>query len=208
MERDAAEAVARYVETFEQARTPFTNPYWQSASGSARTPRPDAAVDVALRPVPWVRAGVTWNRSSSAVREVTDEEVAVVTPGALRGYAEVVAPTPRVGGFGLDLALGAGVERTTVEVRGQPFRGNTQTVEYAIAQTASNRFLQATAELVMPSRTSVFVRLTTRTLPTVAVPGVEVMSAQFPGVVVYRLDAHEVVFGDVREVSWGTRFRF
>ncbi len=197
--------------SLDQTYTEFFRNQNPSAQTSAILTNPsdlDIGVDVAVRPVPWVRAGATWTRTSGPVPEVTDEEVAVVTPGALRGYAELVAPTPRVGGFGLEVALGAGIERTTVEVRGQPFRGTDRTVEYAIAKSASNRFLQATAELVMPRRTSFFVRLTTRTLPTVAVPAAEAASVQFPGVVVYRLDAHEVVFGNVREVSWGTRFRF
>ena len=169
----------------------------------------EVAVDVAVRPLPWVRAGATYTRlRRGPVPDVTDAEVATAAPGALRGYAELVAPTPRVAGFGLEVALGVGVERTTVEVRGQPFRGNDRTVEYALARSGTNRFLQATAELVMPRRTSLFVRLTTRTVAPVAVAGAEVTSVQFPSIVLYRLDAHEVAFGEVREVSWGTRFRF
>jgi hypothetical protein len=168
---------------------------------------PEVGLDVAVRPVPYLRLGATWTRTREEAPDRAGEEVATVRPGALRAYAELVVPTPRAGGFGLDLSLGGGLERNTSAVQGETFQAE-PAVGAAVERAATNGFLQATLDVVTPRRVSFFVRLTTRSLPPVAVPEMAAESAQFPGVVVYRLDAHEVDFGGYREVSWGTRFRF
>ena len=191
-----------YTETFRN-RTPgsVTSQTLSSGFGS------EIGVDVAVRPIPFLRLGATWTRyRQNPVPDEADEEVATTEPAAIRAYGELVAPSPRVRGFGVDLSLGLGVERHTQRIVGNPYQG-TPSVAYRIEAPTSARFFQATLDLVAPGRTSYFVRLTSRELSALSVPGARAESTQFPGVLLYELNAHDVAFGTYREVTWGTRFR-
>ncbi|OZC01630.1 hypothetical protein [Rubricoccus marinus] len=177
---------------------------------------PLASVDVALRPVPWVRLGGTWVRGEDerpslereSIEEVTGPEVGFVSLGSFRGYAELVLPSPRVSGFGLEAAIGGGL--TTIE--GSVDRSTTAAggeVAYSLSSSRSSPFVQATVEIVAPRRTSFFVRWTSVAAPeAISIPGAELESEQFPGVITYQREPHEVTFGRYQDIAWGTRFRF
>ncbi len=161
-----------------------------------------------MRPIPFVRAGVTVTRNKVRVPDGALGIVAVARPSGTRVYAELVAPSPRVRGFGVDLSLGAGREATTISVTGDTFESNRQTAAFMVEERTVQTFVQTTAELVTPRLTSYFVRVTTRTLPGLATPAIRLDADDFPGIVAYQLQASSVTFGRVREVSFGTRFRF
>ena len=176
---------------------------------------PVAGLDVALRPLPWVRIGGTWT-SYTEDRPSTERaengtpigpEVAYTEPGGIRGYAELVIPSPRAGGFGLEAAVGAGRSTlTTSVVRASTVSGSD--LSYQQEATSNHTFLQATLELVAPRRTSFFVRWTSMPSPDgFAISGEERESSQFPGVVVYQRDPHDVTFSSYWDLTWGTRLR-
>jgi hypothetical protein len=173
---------------------------------------PSYGLDVALRPVPWVRLGAVWQRHVTDDPELPQGivvgayESARAEPGAFRGYAEVVVPTPRARGFGLDLAVGLGLERMRTVVERQAGIGPRDlSYQYETAETGT--FLQGTVELVTPRRASFFVRYTGHpALPPVEVEGAHVGQPGFPAL--YTREAHTVEFGALREVTFGTRFRF
>jgi hypothetical protein len=174
---------------------------------------PSIGVDVALRPLPWVRAGVVWQHHVSGDAErsggpalADNDEAAWTTPAALRGYAEAVIPTPRVGGFGLDLAVGVGLEKNEVAVERVANIG-LRSIGYRYERSATGTLLQGTVELVTPRRSSFFFRYTRHPdLPSVDVPEEVIGEPGFPPL--YTREAHTVDFGALREVTFGTRFRF
>ncbi|HYE95076.1 MAG TPA: hypothetical protein VD962_02625 [Rubricoccaceae bacterium] len=171
---------------------------------------PSVGLDVALRPLPWVRLGATWQShdyEEPAQQEnfSIQEEVARTDPGPVRAYAEAVLPTPRAGGYGLELAAGGGIEQNRLAATRDGMVG-TRPLDYRFEEMSTNSFLQGTVELVTPRRASFFLRYTRRTLPSLTVEEVV-----YPGVAggppAYRMEAHELDFG-YHELIWGTRFRF
>jgi hypothetical protein len=174
---------------------------------------PSGGMEIAIRPVPWVRGGVLWIRHTADEPEPHNTQVlaggseaARTQPARVRVYAELVVPTPRVHGFGLDVALGAGTERNRVAVERDAFIG-TRPVGYSFERTERGTFLQASAELVTPRHASFFVRYTRHPeLPSIDVEAAVVGEPGFPPV--YTREAHTVAFGSIREVMFGTRFRF
>jgi hypothetical protein len=146
-------------------------------------------------------------RSRSETVDPGQTAVATVAPSTRRGYAEVVLPTPRVRGFGLDLSAGVGRESSRTTVEGAPFNGDAP-FAFEVSDRRSTTFTQATLDLVLPQRNAVFLRVTSRSIPDAEVPGGESFSTRFPDVRVYRLDPFTASFGTYREITWGTRFRF
>ena len=188
---------------FVQGATPSTR-VRQTDFGSAV---PEVGLDIALRPVPFVRVGGTWMRSERRVPELVQVARGSVEPSTLRAYAEAVLPTPRIGGFGLEVSAGAGLElvENVVDV---PVPSGGPPARFSAPGRGTGRFYQGTLDLVLPQRASLFVRLTSRSLPSIDVPGVEAFNPQTPTVVSFRRDPYTASFGSYREVTWGTRFRF
>ena len=179
------------------------------------TATPLAGIDVGLRPVPWVRLGATWMRyeddrpslERASAETLTPPEGAYVAPGTVRGYAELVLPSPRRGGVGLEAAFGGGLTTTTGTVERNSTVSNTD-LSYRFESASRTPFLQATVELVMPRRTSFFLRWTSARAPeAILVPGAEQRSAQFPDLIAYQRDPHTVTFEGYQDIVWGTRLR-
>lgn len=177
----------------------------QSRSGLRNTFGIETGLDVSLRPIPWLRVGATWLRSESPEENVHTEESAFMTPGSVRGYAEVIVPSPRFRGFGVDLALGMGIESNRVVVS-RTTSGTGRPTEFRVEEEGSNRFLQGTLELFASARTSFFARYTRRDLPTLSVGPLEERTL-IDDLLIYEASAHEVAFG-YSELTWGTRFHF
>lgn len=164
-------------------------------------------VDVSLRPVPWVRVGGAWlSRNDSEVADIGVETVNV-KPSALRGYAEVVLPSPQFRGLRVDVGAGIGLEKNEMTVERAVAEGANQETAYRAAQSWSDVFLQGTVELFTSKHTSFFVRVMHRS-PSHEIPieGVELTVTGLPGTVSYRIDPHDVSFGGFTELMWGTRF--
>ena len=179
------------------------------------TSSPLAGVDVGLRPVPWVRLGATWMRyeddrpslERTSSETLTGPEGAYVSPGSVRGYAELVLPSPRRGGVGLEAAFGGGLTTATGTVERNSTAANSD-LSYQFESASDVPFLQATVELVTPRRTSFFLRWTSMRAPeAILVPGDERRSVQFPDLITYQRDPHTVTFGGYQDIVWGTRLR-
>ncbi len=174
---------------------------------------PSFGVDIAARPVPWVRAGVVWQRVAVTRAEprqgqglAGNDEHAIVEPGTLRGYAEAVLPVPRAGGFGLDVSAGVGVLRDKVAVERVGFIG-VREIAYRYEDSVTAMFLHGTVELVTPRQMSFFLRyIAGRDLPALDVEGEVIGEPGFP--TLYTREAHTVEFAPIREITFGTRFRF
>lgn len=165
--------------------------------------------DVSLRPIPWFRLGATWHQHDVPTLVLIDrEETASIEPGRLRGYAEVILPSPRVRGFGVDLGLGLGRETNRLAVARET-SGSGRPLPFSVEEERTGVFLQGTLELFATPRSSVFVRYTRRDIDPLAVDRVE---ERFPILnnpddLFYYAEAHEVTFG-YTEITWGTRFHF
>jgi hypothetical protein len=196
-------AAPEFQETMLNAPDPFT-------STTAREGLlPAYGVDLAVRLLPWLRLGASWQRYDAAEPDpgpyAFRREVARTTPGP-RAYAEAVLPTPRRNGFGLDLALGGGIEHNEVALTRDAMAG-WRTLQYRYGEATLNPFLQGTAELVLPGRTSLFARYTRRSLPTIAAESIRIETGTSDPRPLYTMEAHEVGFG-YQELVLGTRFRY
>jgi len=167
----------------------------------------NGGVDVSLRPVPWVRIGGAWlSRNDTEVADIGVETVNV-KPSALRGYVEVVLPSPQFRGLRVDVGGGIGLETNEMTVERALTEEANQETAYRASQSWSNIFLQGTVELFTSKHTSFFLRVMRRSPShAIAIEGVELTVPGLPGTVSYRIDPHEVSFGGFTELMWGTRF--
>ena len=169
-----------------------------------------SGLDAAIRPIPWLRLGLTWQERERTPVIYPDEfsalyEVVSEVAGAFRPYVEAILPSPAVGGFHFEAAAGVGVETHELKAfREQP--SAFIDISNETSETLTNVFLQGSLELVAPKQVSFFVRLTSRSLPPLSVEPYGFDVSNFPSPF-YQRDAYTVGFG-YREVTWGTRFRF
>ncbi len=173
-------------------------------------------LDAAVRPLPWVRAGVAVGALTDAhgdtLTVAASEQRVRRRYGRTRPYAEAILPAIRVGPSRLEVS--GGVTRASydlqsvqappfnVRVDGRPVRAVQEPQDISSQGTIWARHVGA--EVYTTARASVYVRYTWVSVPALEVPEY-VSRGQFEtDLVLRRVDAHEVT-GAHRELTVGAR---
>lgn len=173
-------------------------------------------IDVAVRPLPWVRMGA-YIGAFDSVRVGgpggdSGREYIGVDVGSFRPYGEVILPLPRLGRRRIELAAGGGRETHRLIVRqAAPERQNGYPVELGSEQVTeqegTNWFTHIAAELYTTPFTSLFVRYAWHPLPSMEVESFSSRHRTFEPLTLRTVNAHEVEFG-FTELIIGARAHF
>lgn len=173
-------------------------------------------IDVAVRPLPWVRMGAYLGAFDSVsvggAGGDNGREYIGANVGSVRPYGEVILPLPRIGRRRIELAAGAGRESHTLTVRqAAPERQSGYPVELGSEQVTqqegTNWFTHVAAELYTTPFSSLFVRYAWHPLPSMQIDEFSSRHRTFEPLTLRTVDAHEVEFG-FTELIIGARAHF
>ncbi|MEO0557902.1 MAG: hypothetical protein AAF170_06940 [Bacteroidota bacterium] len=161
-------------------------------------------IDVAIRPLPWVRVGAYIGAFDSlSVGGPGGEdgrEYIAADLGSVRPYGELILPLSRIGRRRVELAAGMGRETHTLTVRqAAPDRQNGYPVELGseqlTQQEGTNWFSHVAAELYTTPFSSFFVRYAWHPLPSMEVAEFSSQHRTFAPLTLRTVYEHEVEFG-------------
>ena len=175
-------------------------------------------LDVAVRPLPWVRLGAYMGAFDSLSVGVgggggdTGREYIGANVGFFRPYGEVILPLPRIGRRRIEVAAGVGRETHTLRVRqaapdrqsGYPVELNS---EQLTQQEGTNWFSHVAAELYTTPFSSLFVRYAWHPLPSMEIESFSSQHRTFEPLTLRTVYEHEVEFG-FTELIIGARAHF
>ncbi len=166
-------------------------------------------LDLSLRLLPWVRIGGSTLLRDDEVLDESDGERINVKPARLRGYVELVVPSPQLGDYRLDLSLGAGIEQNSLSVARVGGIGEFSDFTYRVEESFSNTYWQGTLEVFSSRYISYFLRYTRRShSQTITVPGEGRRVVGLPGTWAYLRDPHDIEVRGYSDLFWGTRLHF
>ncbi|GAB5533989.1 MAG: hypothetical protein Rubg2KO_02380 [Rubricoccaceae bacterium] len=184
-------------------------------------------LDVALRPLPWVRVGAYIGAADSPLASFDSlnvrsdlgnvagafgRESVGMSLGSVRPYGEVILPLPRIGRRRLELAAGVGRETHRLLAIQVPPRSSAALPIDPISRQFTqkegvNWFTHVAAEVYTTPFSSLFVRYAWHPLPSMEIDSFSSDHATYEGLTLRTVDAHEVDFG-FTELIIGARAHF
>ena len=179
-------------------------------------PAAGSRLDVAVRPLPWVRFGAYVGPSDSlrggAAPGTEGSQTVGVSFEPVRPYAEAVLPLVRIGRRRIEAAVGAGHERHTLTaLQAEPDLQNGYPVErpagQVTTQAGANWFTHVALEVYTTPFSSLFVRHAWHPLPSLDVEGFASRHRTYAPLTLRVLPPHTIDFG-FTELIIGARAHF